>query len=64
MTTARLSVACVGLGRIGTGIAQSVQRAGHRLIVCNRTAEKTRSFAAAGAKDAPEFPFREAERAH
>jgi 3-hydroxyisobutyrate dehydrogenase-like beta-hydroxyacid dehydrogenase len=49
MTTARLSVACVGLGRIGAGIAQSVQRAGHRLIVWNRTAEKTRSFVASGA---------------
>ena len=49
MTTAPLSVACVGLGRIGSGIAQSVQRAGHRLIVCNRTAEKTRSFVASGA---------------
>lgn len=49
MTTARLSVACIGLGRIGAGIAQSVQRAGHRLIVYNRTAEKTRSFVTAGA---------------
>ena len=50
MTTAQLTVACLGLGRIGAGIAQSVQRAGHRLIVYNRTAEKTRSFAAAGTK--------------
>jgi hypothetical protein len=30
MTTPRLSVACLSLGRIGAGIAQSVQRAGHR----------------------------------
>ena len=49
---AQLSVACLGLGRIGAGIAQSVQRAGHRLIVYNRTAEKTRSFVASGAKAA------------
>ncbi len=49
MTAAQLSVACLGLGKIGTGIAQSVQRAGHRLIVYNRTAEKTRSFVASGA---------------
>src|SRR2546427_5038234 len=52
MTTARLSVACLGLGRIGAGIAQGVQRAGHRLIVYNRTAEKTRSFVASGATSA------------
>ena len=44
-----LSVACVGLGRIGAGIAQSIQRAGHRLIVYNRTAEKMRKFVASGA---------------
>jgi 3-hydroxyisobutyrate dehydrogenase-like beta-hydroxyacid dehydrogenase len=48
--TAQLTVACLGLGKIGSGIAQSVQRAGHRLIVYNRTAEKTRSFVASGAK--------------
>jgi 3-hydroxyisobutyrate dehydrogenase-like beta-hydroxyacid dehydrogenase len=49
MTTTRLSVACLGLGRIGSGIAQSIQRAGHYLIVYNRTPEKTQPFAAAGA---------------
>jgi 3-hydroxyisobutyrate dehydrogenase-like beta-hydroxyacid dehydrogenase len=52
MTTTQLSVACLGLGRIGSGIAQRVQRAGHRLIVYNRTPEKTRSFVASGAKAA------------
>lgn len=49
MANQRFSVACLGLGRIGSGIAQSVQRAGHRLIVYNRTPEKTRSFAGSGA---------------
>lgn len=49
---AQLTVACLGLGRIGAGIAQSVQRAGHRLTVYNRTPEKTRSFVASGAKAA------------
>ena len=34
---------------MGSGIAQSVQRAGHRLIVYNRTAEKARSFSSSGA---------------
>ena len=45
MATQQLSVACLGLGRIGAGIAQSIQRAGHRLTVYNRTPEKTKSFA-------------------
>ena len=49
MTAASLSVACIGLGRIGAGIAQSIQRAGHPLIVYNRTAEKMKSFVASGA---------------
>jgi 3-hydroxyisobutyrate dehydrogenase-like beta-hydroxyacid dehydrogenase len=37
------------LGRIGAGIAQSVQRAGHALTVYNRSPEKTQAFAASGA---------------
>lgn len=48
MSPASLAVACIGLGRIGTGIAQSIQRAGHPLIVYNRTAEKMRSFVGSG----------------
>jgi 3-hydroxyisobutyrate dehydrogenase-like beta-hydroxyacid dehydrogenase len=48
MRNARLSVACMGLGRIGAGIAQSIQRAGHRLIVYNRTPEKAKAFGASG----------------
>jgi 3-hydroxyisobutyrate dehydrogenase-like beta-hydroxyacid dehydrogenase len=50
MTTAKLSVACLGLGRIGAGIARSVQRAGHRLIVYNRTPEKAKALGASGAE--------------
>jgi 3-hydroxyisobutyrate dehydrogenase-like beta-hydroxyacid dehydrogenase len=49
MTAQQLSVACLGLGRIGSGIAQRVQRAGHRLIVYNRTPEKARTFSTSGA---------------
>jgi 3-hydroxyisobutyrate dehydrogenase-like beta-hydroxyacid dehydrogenase len=49
MTTAPLSVACLGLGRIGAGIAQSIQRAGHRLIVYNRTPEKMQTLIGSGA---------------
>jgi 3-hydroxyisobutyrate dehydrogenase-like beta-hydroxyacid dehydrogenase len=44
MSAQQLSVACLGLGRIGAGIAQSIQRAGHRLTVYNRSPEKTKSF--------------------
>jgi 3-hydroxyisobutyrate dehydrogenase-like beta-hydroxyacid dehydrogenase len=49
---APLSVACLGLGRIGAGIAQSIQRAGHRLVVYNRTPDKMRAFVASGAESA------------
>jgi len=42
-------VACVGLGRMGSGIAHCVQRSGFELTVYNRTREKTVPFAAAGA---------------
>lgn len=49
MTSDPLSVTCIGLGRIGAGIAQSILRAGHRLTVYNRTPEKMRTLAASGA---------------
>jgi 3-hydroxyisobutyrate dehydrogenase-like beta-hydroxyacid dehydrogenase len=50
MAAEQLSVACVGLGRIGAGIARSVQRAGHRLIVFNRTPQKMQPLIASGAR--------------
>jgi len=49
MPTATLSVACIGLGRIGAGIAHSVLNAGFGLVVYNRTPEKTQALVAAGA---------------
>jgi 3-hydroxyisobutyrate dehydrogenase-like beta-hydroxyacid dehydrogenase len=52
MTSNSLSVACVGLGRMGSGIAHNIQRAGFPLTVFNRTAEKGKPFVAAGAKAA------------
>jgi 3-hydroxyisobutyrate dehydrogenase-like beta-hydroxyacid dehydrogenase len=52
MAAEQLSVACIGLGRIGSGIAQSIQRAGHRLIVFNRTPQKMQPLVALGAKPA------------
>ena len=44
-----VSVACVGLGRMGTGIARNIQGAGFPLTVYNRTKEKMQPFIAAGA---------------
>jgi 3-hydroxyisobutyrate dehydrogenase-like beta-hydroxyacid dehydrogenase len=44
-----LSVACVGLGRMGSGIARNIQNAGFRLTVFNRTTEKMKPLVEAGA---------------
>jgi 3-hydroxyisobutyrate dehydrogenase-like beta-hydroxyacid dehydrogenase len=43
------SVACIGLGRMGSGIARNVQNAGFGLTVYNRTAEKMKPLVEAGA---------------
>jgi 3-hydroxyisobutyrate dehydrogenase-like beta-hydroxyacid dehydrogenase len=45
----KLSVACVGLGRMGTGIARNILNAGFPLAVYNRTAEKMTPLVQAGA---------------
>lgn len=45
-------VACIGLGRMGSGIATNIQKAGFPLTVYNRTAEKAKPFVDAGAKAA------------
>jgi 3-hydroxyisobutyrate dehydrogenase-like beta-hydroxyacid dehydrogenase len=47
-----LTIACIGLGKIGSGIAKNVQASGCRFVVYNRTPGKSRSFVAAGAKEA------------
>lgn len=44
-----LSVACVGLGRMGSGIARNIQSSGFRLTVYNRTIEKMKPYIEAGA---------------
>jgi 3-hydroxyisobutyrate dehydrogenase-like beta-hydroxyacid dehydrogenase len=46
---ATLSVACIGLGRMGSGIAGNIQKRGFPLTVYNRTTEKTKPFVSAGA---------------
>src|ERR1700730_2010759 len=44
-----LSVACIGLGRMGCGIAHNIHSAGFSLTVYNRTPEKMQPFVAVGA---------------
>jgi len=44
-----LSIASIGLGRMGSGIARNIQSAGFRLTVYNRTAEKMKPYIDAGA---------------
>jgi 3-hydroxyisobutyrate dehydrogenase-like beta-hydroxyacid dehydrogenase len=45
-------VACIGLGRMGSGITRNIQSAGFALTVYNRTREKMQRFVAAGAAPA------------
>lgn len=49
MSDVPLSVACIGLGRIGAGIARNIQASGCHLTVYNRDPKKTEPFIAAGA---------------
>ena len=49
MTGTPLSVACIGLGRIGSGIARNIQATGCRFSVYNRNPQKTQAFVALGA---------------
>jgi 3-hydroxyisobutyrate dehydrogenase-like beta-hydroxyacid dehydrogenase len=46
---ANTSVACIGLGRMGSGIAANIQKHGFLLTVANRSAEKGQPFVSAGA---------------
>src|SRR5262245_24975152 len=45
-----LKIGVAGTGRMGAAIAQRLLGVGHELTVWNRTADKTRPLAAAGAK--------------
>ena len=45
-----MKIGVAGTGRMGAAIAGRLMGCGHELIVWNRTAEKTRALAAAGAK--------------
>lgn len=48
-----MQVGFIGLGNMGAAIAGNLLRAGHELLVWNRTAEKARSLVEAGAVPAP-----------
>ncbi len=52
MATGVLTVAFIGLGRMGSGMAGNIQKAGFPLVVYNRSAGKTEPFVAAGARAA------------
>jgi 3-hydroxyisobutyrate dehydrogenase-like beta-hydroxyacid dehydrogenase len=47
-----MQIAFIGLGNMGTGIAQCIRKAGHDLTVWNRTASKTAPLVALGARAA------------
>jgi len=47
-----VTIACIGLGRMGAGIAKNIQASGCRLVVYNRTPDKMQPFVQAGAKAA------------
>jgi 3-hydroxyisobutyrate dehydrogenase-like beta-hydroxyacid dehydrogenase len=49
MSLEHLTIACIGLGRMGAGIARNLQASGCRFLVYNRTSAKMEPFAAAGA---------------
>jgi 3-hydroxyisobutyrate dehydrogenase-like beta-hydroxyacid dehydrogenase len=60
---AHMKIAFIGLGRMGSGMARNLLRAGHSLAVYNRTREKAEALAADGARAAssPADACRDAE---
>jgi 3-hydroxyisobutyrate dehydrogenase-like beta-hydroxyacid dehydrogenase len=52
MNIKELTIAHIGLGRMGVGIANNIQAAGCHFVVYNRSTEKMQPFVAAGAKAA------------
>jgi 3-hydroxyisobutyrate dehydrogenase-like beta-hydroxyacid dehydrogenase len=47
-----LTIACIGLGRMGAGIARNLQASGCRVVVYNRTPARMNPFVATGALSA------------
>lgn len=51
-----MDVSLLGLGSMGTGIAKSLLRAGHRVTVFNRTRARAEALRSSGAVVAPSLP--------
>jgi 3-hydroxyisobutyrate dehydrogenase-like beta-hydroxyacid dehydrogenase len=45
-----MKVGIIGLGRMGVGMATNLLKAGHEVVVCNRTAAKAEALVAQGAR--------------
>jgi 3-hydroxyisobutyrate dehydrogenase-like beta-hydroxyacid dehydrogenase len=58
-----MNLAFIGLGKMGVGMARNLLRAGHNLVLYNRTREKAESLAPQGARlaDSPADACRDAE---
>ena len=52
MNIKELTIAHIGLGRMGAGIAKNIQATGCHFVVYNRSTEKMQPFVATGAKSA------------
>jgi 3-hydroxyisobutyrate dehydrogenase-like beta-hydroxyacid dehydrogenase len=58
-----MKIAFIGLGRMGSGMARSLIRAGHELTVYNRSVEKARAIEGARVAESPGEACRDAEAA-
>src|SRR5258706_4007047 len=58
-----MKIGFVGLGKMGSGMARNLLRAGHELVVYNRSREKAEALAPEGARvaDSPMAAARDAE---
>jgi 3-hydroxyisobutyrate dehydrogenase-like beta-hydroxyacid dehydrogenase len=58
-----MKIAFIGLGRMGSGMARNLLRAGHEVVVFNRSRDKAEALAAGGARiaDSPAGACRESE---
>src|SRR5262245_13388567 len=52
MNIKELTIAHIGLGRMGAGIAKNIQAAGCHFVVYNRSTDKMQPFVATGARAA------------
>ncbi len=50
-------ISVIGLGAMGTALAQALLKAGHEVIVWNRSTEKIQPVVALGATGAPDFDY-------